>query len=431
MAKQKTRKKKTAKTKWPRIKPETRKDGTRTWQVDARFSLDGRITGRRLWFDAEEEAKEAARQIRVRRENEGKSALALSREELAAFRHANRLLEPLGASLIEAAEFYTKHLHERAGLEQRTVQKVVDEFLDNPTKRAKGGGSPRYEADLKSRLQFFASDFGAQMIGEITTRELDDWLAGLHVTKPSAANFGKPVSPHTRANFRRVVFSLFNFARKRGYTRGNPVEDTAMPNLREGEVGILSPEETRAVLDAACSAILPAFAIGAFAGLRTAETEALDWREIDLEAGYIEVRAKNAKMRKRRLVPIPDNLRAWLTPLVQREGKVWPKNGRKHRDDTLKAAGFGSPHWLTEDERKAGLKLKPWPKNALRHSYASYHLAHHQDSAALSLQLGHPGDGDMLFAHYRQLVKPAAAAAYWDIFPHDHAGVVVAMGKTA
>ncbi|HUF63040.1 MAG TPA: hypothetical protein VMN36_13265 [Verrucomicrobiales bacterium] len=54
--------------------------------------------------------------------------------------------------------------------------------------------------------------------------------------------------------------------------------------------------------------------------------------------------------------------------------------------------------------------------NAGRHSYASYHLAHFRNASDLALQLGHHNT-EVLFAHYRELVSPDAAAAYWKIYP--------------
>jgi len=47
----------------------------------------------------------------------------------------------------------------------------------------------------------------------------------------------------------------------------------------------------------------------------------------------------------------------------------------------------------------------------LRHGFASYHLAHFKDAAKLALELGH-NDQELLFRHYRELVKPEAAAKY-------------------
>jgi integrase len=60
--------------------------------------------------------------------------------------------------------------------------------------------------------------------------------------------------------------------------------------------------------------------LGAFAGLRTAELQLLDWKEIDLNRGFITVDANKAKSRQRRLVPISDNLRLWLMPCKQNLG---------------------------------------------------------------------------------------------------------------
>ena len=68
--------------------------------------------------------------------------------------------------------------------------------------------------------------------------------------------------------------------------------------------------------------------------------------------------------------------------------------------------------------------IKEWPDNALRHSFASYHLAAGQDAAATALQLGHT-ESRTLFAHYRELVR--AEGAYWQIKPDDN---VVAFRKT-
>jgi integrase len=62
--------------------------------------------------------------------------------------------------------------------------------------------------------------------------------------------------------------------------------------------------------------------------------------------------------------------------------------------------------------------IQEWPSNALRHSYASYHLAKFQDSAALALQMGHSTTA-MLFAHYREVVTPADAEEYWAILPNE------------
>ena len=49
------------------------------------------------------------------------------------------------------------------------------------------------------------------------------------------------------------------------------------------------------MIGAADDRILPMIVIGGFAGLRHAEISRLDWQDIDLEEGFIEVKASNAK----------------------------------------------------------------------------------------------------------------------------------------
>jgi integrase len=145
---------------------------------------------------------------------------------------------------------------------------------------------------------------------------------------------------------------------------------------------------------------VPYLAIGLFAGLRRAEIERLDWSEIDFESGLIEVTAQNSKTATRRLVTMQPNLREWLLPLRQHKGSVPPSNCFRQSFEQARAA--------------AG--IAEWPENALRHSFASYHLAAFKNAASTALELGHH-DSRITFAHYRELVRPTEAERYWKILP--------------
>ena len=48
--------------------------------------------------------------------------------------------------------------------------------------------------------------------------------------------------------------------------------------------------------------VVPMLAIGAFAGLRDAEIKRLDWNEVDLSRGHIEIKAAKAKSARRRIM---------------------------------------------------------------------------------------------------------------------------------
>ena len=88
---------------------------------------------------------------------------------------------------------------------------------------------------------------------------------------------------------------------------------------------------------------------------------------------------------------------------------------------------------LLEDRRRAaeaGTLTRGWPSNALRHSFASYHIAKFNDSAKLALQLGHVGQ-DIIFRHYREVVTPEEAKRYWSILPANKASKIVAFAPAA
>jgi integrase len=63
-------------------------------------------------------------------------------------------------------------------------------------------------------------------------------------------------------------------------------------------------------------------------------------------------------------------------------------------------------------------------ERALRHSYASFHLAFHQNAAALALQTGHTSQA-MIFSNYREVVTKQDAERYWSIRPVEVATNVI------
>jgi integrase len=335
-----------------------------------KFVVNFKQNGKRArsFFETEKAAKTFA-QLKNNELLIGETAGA---KELAAF----------GKTIADAIEFYLPHL--KASNRTCTFRELVAELL--PAKSADGASAP-YLKDLQCRLGQFANQFGDRPVCEIRTDEIDDWLRGLSV------------SPVTRNNSRRVLRTAFNFAQSRGYCVGNPASLSAEAKEIEGTVGILTVAETARLLEAADAELIPFIAIGAFAGLRRAELERLDWSEVDLESGLITVKAIKAKSARRRFVKIRPNLATWLVPYAAHRGPVTPANCRKMLEATRAAAG-----------------IKHWPSNALRHSFASYHLAHFNDAAALALELGHT-DAGLVFQHYREIVKPKDAERYWSLVP--------------
>jgi len=357
-----------------------------------KFVVRGKERGKwaRKYFKTKGEAQTYCELRNIELANQGKEAVEFPSWLRVMASKAHERLSPHGKTIDDAVSFFLEHL---AKLKKSVpLKQAVGELIEN---RRDSGSTEMYCNDLKWRLGRFCSDFEERNTEEISTADLDQWLVGIKV------------APVTRNTYRRDLRTLFSFCVSRGYSSVNPVEGTRIAKDVPKPVEILTVDQTSRLLTAAPESLIPYIAIGAFAGLRAAEVARLDWSNVDLESELIEVTAKNSKTARRRLVKILPNLHAWLTPLKKHSGSVVPVNLRKLMNLTRKRAGFSD-----------------WPNNALRHSYASYHLAHFNDASALALQMGHTNT-TMIFAHYREIVRPKDADRYWKIMPSGADGKVV------
>jgi integrase len=331
------------------------------------------------------------------------------------FAEAHKLLE--GVSLLEAARFYLKKNPHRGP--KKLVPVIVKEMVE--AKEA-DKMSAVYVKDLKGRLGRFAEKFPGA-ISFVTSVEIEDFLRGLK-GKDKDGKETIVLSGKSRNNYRRAIGTLFNYAVSRGYLpKGSAeVEDVTMAREENGEIEIFRPDELANLLAAADPSLIPFLTIGAFAGLRHAELQRLDWSEVRLDDGFIEVKASKAKTASRRLVPSQDNLKQWLTPLRKAGGPIFDYANMSKQ-----------LLWLSEALDK---KLKEadstaafvWKHNALRHSFISYRVAQTQNVAQVALEAGN--SPRVVFSNYRELVRPADAAKWFGIAP-DAEAKVIPMTKAA
>jgi integrase len=237
---------------------------------------------------------------------------------------------------------------------QRTVPQVFDEFL--ASKRA-NGCSRVYVEDCLWRLRRFAQDFQVP-ISHVCTRDIEQWLCKLST------------SLVTRNDFRRLIITLFNFARRRGHLprdRETEARWLEKPKIKSKPIQIFTPQELNELLAVAEGQPLLAIVIGAFTGIRSAEMLRLRWENFNWEESVIELGCDQTKTASRRLVPILEPLAAWIRPFVRPEGSV---------------LGYSLPVCLAEafatTAKKADKARKErdpdadgfrWKANGLRHSY--------------------------------------------------------------
>jgi len=362
------------------------------YKVDFRNAKDERIL--KLYRHGEKELAESfAKAELVKIQNHGTATAALLTDSnLREAADCIRKLSAVGKTLTDATAHFLAHLG--ANESSIPVSKLSEE-LQAAKKREKK--SPRYLGDLKHKLKRFVATFGERQAESITADEISQWLVGLNL------------GPIGQNNYRRVLVLTFNYGLKRKYCRTNPAADSDKVKEVETEVSILTPAEAAKLLEVADDSILPAIALGLFAGLRRSELESLDWKEIDFTQGHILVRAEIAKSARRRFIEMPDNLREWLEPHAKAKGPV-----------TLNTHGFRKS--FDKARSDAGL-LIGWDGNELRHSFASYHLADRKDAGETSQALGHTSPS-VVFKHYRKVVTAGEAKVFWSITPATAANVI-------
>lgn len=376
------------------------------------FMVANYADGERRRFDSyanEADAMTAADKLARRLDSRDYVAASMTKDQAIEFANAHARLKPFNVTVdaatatvaeclktvgdlanVHAAVKFYRQRHKQ--VVRKSVPDLVAEFL---TLKKDRGASPRYLADLKWRLEKFAADCTKEA-SNVTTGDVQDWL-----------DAQKLAAQHYR-NFRTVLNTLFEHARARSYCFDNPIEGVEkikVPN--GGSIAIFSPDEITKLLAASSPDFLPVIALGAFAGLRTAEIERIEWRDIDLRGGFIHVGADKAKTASRRLIPIQPNLAQWLAPYAKHTGRVWQRtsNDLQHvRSATVKAAGAA------------------WKDNGARHSYISYRLAEIQDAAKVALEAGN--SPNVVFKHYRELVKPADAVKWFNVKPESPTNVV-------
>lgn len=368
-----------------------------------RFTVAYYMNGRRerRTFGSVDAAKEEARKVALNIQRGMSTDNDLRPQDRENFRVAQAMLAPLGLPLVTVVEEY---LQCRRKLGEVPLLVAVDEFTTRSKSYSAGVKVPQvveelllikkqdrvnahYLKLLDGILHKFAETFPGE-ISKVTGAMIDAWLRrGGH-------------SMVTRNNWLKRVKELFAFAKRRGYLPKG--EATVAESLKRGkqadtDVGIFTPEQMEKLMEAAPLDLIPILAIGGFAGLRGAEIARLNWSAVDLDRKIIELRAGQAKTASRRIVPVSDNLAAWLAK-IDRNGAVVPD----------------SSVFLKARQLAKSLGVQ-WPHNALRHSYISYRIAVVQSAAQVALEAGN--SPAIIFKHYRELVTREEADKWFAIMP--------------
>ena len=317
---------------------------------------------------------------------------SLSGRDVDDYLRAKELLK--GTPILAAARYYVDH-HPTEGRAVLVEDAAKAFHLDCDA----SGCRPKTTTMRVSFLRPLLRACGQKWVSDVTRPDVEDVLKVV---------LGKRKDPavHARNNTLRIIRQFFNWAKDKGLVLDNVTDAHAGRRKIEyiktrAARGFLSIDDVRLLLTTCFKVtpdILPAVALQAFAGIRTAEVQRMTWGDIVERRGLIHVRGEAAKVdgAERVIDWWPDALNVWL---VRPQGV---------KDATPIVRGY---------DKKKGALLRAcstiaWSQNALRHSYATYGCAFHQSADRMKLLMGQQSES-VFFSNYRRWVEQGDGVTYF------------------
>jgi integrase len=356
------------------------------------WRMEGKIDGKRIraFYRTKLEAEEAARRRNIEVADHGHKHADIPASLRVEAMRAQEQLDRIGASLTEAVAFYLRHHDLRTN--SLTVAEVFTRLNEHHLRKVEAQDiTNRHVETWRVNARKFVLEFGASHICDINNCQISEWLNRL------------PVATRTKNTVRRSVGRLFYFSEECGWLRDNPMRKVQAIKQKNTKLpGILSVQEAATLLATAPEVLVAPIAIGLFAGIRPVEILRLDWSDILWHKRQINVAASKAKTATVRWVDMTDPLIEWLTPHRKASGPIFPMSEGK------------ASQAITAASKAAG--MTSWPKDGLRHSFGSYHLAAHDNAALTARQMGHAST-DMVYSNYNNRRTREEGIAFFNIRP--------------
>ncbi len=196
-------------------------------------------------------------------------------------------------------------------------------------------------------------------------------------------------SPHVYRKAQTILHSIFSFGRRQGWCERNPAESLTLPPIVEERINILTLAQIR-VLVKVCKrehfrSMDAAIRLMLWCGIRPGEVQRLRWGDIDPFEKVVYVESHASKTGGARAVPLRGGALVLATQNRPREELIAPRN------------------WIRLWQRiRDTSSLKPWQRDALRHTFASMHLKHFHNLIMLQEEMGHR-DSNLLRTRYLNL----------------------------
>jgi integrase len=331
------------------------------------------------------------------------------------------------ATLQEAVRFFLEN--RPRGIVSLPIPALVAKMLAEREKEI----SARWYRALEQQLERFAAHFTGPL-HTLTSADINTWLNQLTASPPdprpselSTKNSTlktSVLSPCSRSHYRAAVLQLAAWARDNGHLPRTWVELEHVKKPKSAipaDTRILTPEEMTSLLSTrrqaeqcgrAPETLMPFLLLGGFAGIRHEEMNGskalLNWSHVDLDARQIYVHKGVAKTGRDRIVPISDNLAAWLLPYARPNGPLCPFSNTSGA--------------LCKAKARAGIQHgRDQTPNILRKSFISYRKALIKNVGQVADEAGNTPA--IIRKYYDRPIPETEAKRYFNIWPTS-AGII-------
>ena len=338
-------------------------NGKEYWQVNVPANMSAEGKRERRFFEKERDAERFASSLRAKFGKGIRGELIDYRlSQMAA--EAAAILEPYGASILDAAKAY------EANAKARGVNETFRDRYDRFVADNENDWSARYRRDMETVPQWVGEDFMKLPVASITPAIIEEALR----------KNGAAAKSTRKSRSARVLPVLNERTRKK---RAINIEIMEGGQVEAMLAACQTPEETRAV------------ALLLFAGIRPdashGEISRLDWSAVEKSTIYIS--GEVSKTDTDRHIPI--------TPKLRRLIKGHPKSGPVKFDRYDKR--------IQELRKAAGIAGK---QDITRHTFASHFLAAYGEDTTKAA-MGHTPNSGTLFRHYRRAVTKQQGKEYF------------------
>jgi site-specific recombinase XerD len=332
---------------------------------------------RKRSFKDEKAREVAARALAEKREKHGASILNFDPKRWRVFEEFTRIVGEDTDPLRVALEWKQARGIGANAAPSMTVAKAVEKYL--ALRRQEGGVDKAYLSHVKLHLEkSFAAMLGDVQLHELTADQIRQWLGSLkgRVRKGSTGALGI----EARRHYYRSASTFLSRCVSEQWLERNPCDIVATPQPTEEELAAseiikLMPvgdveKLFRANRDQRCVGRL---ALEAFGGVRYTTAGLMQKEHIDFERKALAMPGHIHKSRKRKFRQgHPDCLWAWL----------------KHAPESCWTEMTERDYYNEKREAFIRANVKN-PHNGLRHSFASYLLAHTKDLPRVSYLMQH------------------------------------------